>query len=262
MVTGAWASSLVLVSSIPTLSSLASLDLRGDRSTRMTSGTERVTTSSEPKAAACVQSPKAGRVKFLWDARGRPQLRSCHARPCGQAPTNHRGAYTNSSQSAPVLFPSPARSSPGSPEPRPGAGIRGCRCSRLRSRLRQPGSWLPSLSPVAFTEDESPRGRAPSQRRPPAHLHLATGEGGGDGVLPARRGGAGLGEGTRGRVASSLAPRGTAGWPGSAAPPPPPANEWPGPTKCYVSLPPDTPSSDVASLVPRAGWRHFPWSPS
>lgn len=171
----AWASSLVLVSSIPALSSLASLDLRGDRSTRMTSGTERVTTSSEPKAAACVHSPKAGRVKFLWDARGRPQLRRCHARPCGQDPTNHGGAYTNSSQSAPVLFPSPARSSPGSPEPRPGAGIRGCRCSRLRSRLRQPGSWLPSLSPVAFTEDESPRGRAPSQRRPQAHLHLATG---------------------------------------------------------------------------------------
>lgn len=119
VVTGAWASSLVLVSSIPALSSFPSLDLRGDRSTRMTSGTERVTISSKTKAAACVHSPKAGRVKFLWDARGRPQLRSCHARPCGQAPTNHCGAYTNSSQSAPVLFPSPARSSPGPPNPVP-----------------------------------------------------------------------------------------------------------------------------------------------
>lgn len=108
------ADSLGLVISIP-----ASLDLPGGRSTRMTFGTERVTTSSETNAAACIHSPKAGRVKFLWDARGRPQLRRSHARPCGQAPTNHCGAYTKSSQSAPVLFPSPARSSPGSPNPVP-----------------------------------------------------------------------------------------------------------------------------------------------
>lgn len=70
-------------------------------------------------------------------------------------------------------------------------------------------------------------------------------------------GGAGPGEGTRGGVASSSAPRGTGEWPGSAAPPPPPANEWPGPAKCYVARLPDTPSSDVALLFPRVVWRHF-----
>lgn len=53
--------SLVLVISIPALSFLASLDLPGDRFTKMTSGTERVTTSSETKAAACVCPQPQGR---------------------------------------------------------------------------------------------------------------------------------------------------------------------------------------------------------
>lgn len=209
-------------------------------------------------------APRPAGVMLLWDTRERPQLRYCHARPCGQAPTNHCGAYTNSGQSAPVLFPSPARSSSGFPEPGPGADSRGCRfpCSRPRSWLGRPGSWLPSLSPVAFTKDESLRGRAPAPRRPPAHLHLATGEGDGEGVLPARQGsGARGGNSRRGRL-PSFAPRGTGGWPGSAAPPPLPANEWPCPAKCYVAKLPDTPSSDDAFLVPRVDWCHLPWIPS
>lgn len=112
---GAWVSSQLLVSSIPVLTSLPSLDLRGDRSPRVTSGPKRGSTGSESRAAASVDCTKAGRVKLLWDSRERPQLRSYHARPCGQVPTNHCGAYTNSGQSAFVLFPSPARSSQGSP---------------------------------------------------------------------------------------------------------------------------------------------------
>lgn len=98
-------------------------------STRTTSGTKRDTAGSGCKAAASVYSSKAGRVKLLWDCRVRPQRRCCHARPCGQAPTNHCGVYTNSSQSAPALFPSPARSSPGP-----------------RTPSRRPHSWL-SLQP-------------------------------------------------------------------------------------------------------------------
>ncbi|XDA78816.1 hypothetical protein R6Z07F_008885 [Ovis aries] len=35
--------------------------------------------------------------------------------------------------------------------------------------------WRPSLSPAAFTEDESLRCRAPTPRRPLAYFHLATG---------------------------------------------------------------------------------------
>lgn len=116
---GAWASSQLPVSSIPVLTSLPSLDPRGGRSPRVTSGSKRSSTGSESRAAASVDCTKAGRVKLLWDSRERPQPRYCHARPCGQAPTNHCGAYTNSGQSALVLFPSPARSIPGSPNPVP-----------------------------------------------------------------------------------------------------------------------------------------------
>lgn len=120
---GAWASSQLPVSSIPVLTSLPSLDPRGGRSPRVTSGSKRGSTGSESRAAASVDCTKADRVKLLWDSRERPQLRYCHARPCGQAPTNHCGAYTNSGQSALALFPSPARSSPGSPNPVPAQAV-------------------------------------------------------------------------------------------------------------------------------------------
>lgn len=101
------------------LTSLRSLHLKGDRPPRVTSGTKRGSTGSESRAAACIDHTKAGRVMLLRDSRERPQLRYCHARPGEQAPTNHCGAYTNSGQSAPVLFPSPARSSPGCLNPVP-----------------------------------------------------------------------------------------------------------------------------------------------
>lgn len=58
---GAWASSQFLVSSIPALTSFPSVDLRGDRSPRVTSGTKRGSTGSECRAAASVDRTKAGR---------------------------------------------------------------------------------------------------------------------------------------------------------------------------------------------------------
>lgn len=134
---GVWASSQLLVSSIPALTSLPSLHLRGDRSPRVTSGTKKGHIGSELGRQSVSTAPRPAGVMLLWDSRERPQPRYCHARPCGQTPTNHRGAYTNSGQSDPVLFPSPARSKP--------------RFSRTRSRRRQSRLSLLLQSPPELT---------------------------------------------------------------------------------------------------------------
>lgn len=88
------------------------------------------------------------------------------------------------SQSAPVLFLGPARAGLSSQTHFPplcqapvDAAVAAA-ASRADPGLGTGLHWRPSLSSAAFTEDESLRCRAPTPRRPLAHFHLATGEGG------------------------------------------------------------------------------------
>lgn len=133
---GVWASSQLLVSFIPALTSLPSLDLRGDRSPRVTSGTKKGHIGSESRGGSLCR-PHQGRQGSCSSGTlgkghsrgiatlglvGRPRpITVGHTR----TPANQRPSY---SRVPPAL-------SPGSPEPGPGADSRGCRfrCSRLRS---------------------------------------------------------------------------------------------------------------------------------